>query len=49
MLIKLGTKAIYDKYLTCIYGKCMHINMPYEVTGISHATRSTVHIFDVYE
>ena len=40
---KLYTCAIYAKYLICIYGGWMFICAKYEITGINHVTRSTVH------
>ena len=33
-------RLIYDMYT--------HLNATYEVPGINHATRSTVHIFEIY-
>ena len=42
MPTKLG---IYAKYLNGIYGRC--ICTTYKVTAINHATRNTLHVYDI--
>ena len=46
---KLGVYAIYDKYFMANMGIYTYKYATYKVTGITCATRSTIHIFNIHQ